>query len=52
MGIKNAAEADSTAAFKKRFGTLPDTDGYVAAAAAEAADNGEDVAFHMNSMYR
>lgn len=48
-GNQNAAEADSTAAFKKRFGTLPDTDGYVAAAAAEAADNGEDVAFHMNS---
>ena len=48
-GNQNAAEADSTAAFKKRFGTLPDTDGYVAAAAADAADNGEDVAFHMNS---
>lgn len=48
-GNQNAAEADSTAAFKKRFGTLPDTDGYVAAAAAEATDNGEDVAFHMNS---
>lgn len=48
-GNQNAAEADSTAAFKKRFGTLSDTDGYVAAAAAEAADNGEDVAFHMNS---
>lgn len=48
-GNQNAAEANSTAAFKKRFGTLPDTDGYVAAAAAEAADNGEDVAFHMNS---
>ena len=48
-GNQNAAEADSTEAFKKRFGTLPDTDGYVAAAAAEAADNGEDVAFHMNS---
>ena len=48
-GNQNAAEADSTTAFKKRFGTLPDTDGYVAAAAAEAADNGEDVAFHMNS---
>ena len=48
-GNQNATEADSTAAFKKRFGTLPDTDGYVAAAAAEAADNGEDVAFHMNS---
>lgn len=48
-GNQNAAEADSTAAFKKRFGTLPDTDGYVAAAAANAADNGEDVAFHMNS---
>ena len=48
-GNQNAAEADSTATFKKRFGTLPDTDGYVAAAAAEAADNGEDVAFHMNS---
>ncbi|MBF1627673.1 hypothetical protein [Prevotella sp.] len=48
-GNQNAAEADSTADFKKRFGTLPDTDGYVAAAAAEAADNGEDVAFHMNS---
>lgn len=48
-GNQNAAEADSTAAFKKRFGTLPDTDGYVAAAAAEAADNGEDVTFHMNS---
>ena len=48
-GNQNAAEADSTAAFKKRFGTLPDTDGYVAAAAAAAADNGEDVAFHMNS---
>lgn len=46
-GNQNAAEADSTEAFKKRFGTLPDTDGYVAAAAA--ADNGEDVAFHMNS---
>ena len=48
-GNQDATEADSTAAFKKRFGTLPDTDGYVAAAAAEAADNGEDVAFHMNS---
>lgn len=48
-GNQNATEADSIAAFKKRFGTLPDTDGYVAAAAAEAADNGEDVAFHMNS---
>lgn len=48
-GNQNAAEADSTAAFKKRFGTLPDTDGYVAAEAADAADNGEDVAFHMNS---
>lgn len=48
-GNQNAAEADSTAAFKKRFGTLPNTDGYVAAAAADAADNGEDVAFHMNS---
>ena len=48
-GNQNATEADSTAAFKKRFGILPDTDGYVAAAAAEAADNGEDVAFHMNS---
>lgn len=48
-GNQNAAEANSTAAFKKRFGTLPDTDGYVAAAAADAADNGEDVAFHMNS---
>lgn len=48
-GNQNATEADSTAAFKKRFGTLPDTDGYVAAAAADAADNGEDVAFHMNS---
>lgn len=47
-GNQDATEADSTAAFKKRFGTLPDTDGYVAAA-AEAADNGEDVAFHMNS---
>ena len=41
---EDAGEADSTAAFKKRFGTLPDTEGYVAAAAAEAADNGEDVA--------
>lgn len=39
---EDAGEADSTAAFKKRFGTLPDTEGYVAAAAAEAADNGED----------
>lgn len=48
-GNQDATEADSTAAFKKRFGTLPDTDGYVAAAAADAADNGEDVAFHMNS---
>ena len=41
---EDAGEADSTAAFKKHFGTLPDTEGYVAAAAAEAADNGEDVA--------
>lgn len=45
----DAGEADSTAAFKKRFGTLPDTEGYVAAAAAEAADNGEDVAATLTS---
>ena len=45
----DVGEADSTAAFKKRFGTLPDTEGYVAAAAAEAADSGEDVAATLTS---